>query len=160
MGVTTGLGGEECMAFQRKVAIGVKAPYPSFIAPALATYIENVPGGERWVHQIKFDATDAQVHVATRRSRSSPVAATTGPSVSARLLTTPGTSLPVRRSLTARSLSRPRAAPLRGSLGFGRPCKSSDRPPPDSMRWANCIYRVQHVQRLRARPQDEEPFAN
>ena len=55
MGVTTGLGGEERMAFQRKVAIGVKAPYPGFIEPALATYIEKVPGGERWFHEIKFD---------------------------------------------------------------------------------------------------------
>lgn len=52
------------MAFQRKVAIGVKAPYPGFIEAALATYIEKVPGGERWVHEIKFHGYRVQVHVA------------------------------------------------------------------------------------------------
>jgi bifunctional non-homologous end joining protein LigD len=46
------------MAFQRKkpAAIGVKAPYPGFIEPALASSIEKVPGGDRWIHEIKFDA--------------------------------------------------------------------------------------------------------
>ena len=35
---------------QRKkpAAIGVKAPFPGFIEPALATAIEKVPGGDRW----------------------------------------------------------------------------------------------------------------
>ncbi len=45
------------MAFQRKkpAAIGVKAPLPGFIEPALATSTEKVPSGERWIHEIKFD---------------------------------------------------------------------------------------------------------
>lgn len=45
------------MAFQRKKAagIGVKAPLPGFIEPALATSIERVPSGRRWIHEIKFD---------------------------------------------------------------------------------------------------------
>jgi bifunctional non-homologous end joining protein LigD len=45
------------MAFQRRkpVAVGVKAPFPGFIAPALATSTEKVPGGKRWIHEIKFD---------------------------------------------------------------------------------------------------------
>ncbi|WP_409410571.1 DNA ligase [Bradyrhizobium sp. AUGA SZCCT0160] len=45
------------MAFQRRkpAAIGVKAPFPGFIEPALATLIDNVPNGERWIHEIKFD---------------------------------------------------------------------------------------------------------
>jgi bifunctional non-homologous end joining protein LigD len=45
------------MAFQRKkpAATGVKAPYPGFIEPALASSIEKVPGGDRWIHEIKFD---------------------------------------------------------------------------------------------------------
>jgi bifunctional non-homologous end joining protein LigD len=36
------------MAFQRRkpAAIGVKAPFPGFIEPALATSIEKVPSGE------------------------------------------------------------------------------------------------------------------
>ena len=54
------------MAFQRKkpVAIGVKAPYPGFIEPALATSIEKVPSGERWLHEIKFDGYRVQVDLA------------------------------------------------------------------------------------------------
>jgi bifunctional non-homologous end joining protein LigD len=45
------------LAFQRKkpAAIGIKAPYPGFIEPALATLIDRVPNGERWIHEIKFD---------------------------------------------------------------------------------------------------------
>ena len=53
------------MAFQRKkpAAIGTKASYPGFIEPALATSIEKVPSGERWVHEIKFDGYRVQVHL-------------------------------------------------------------------------------------------------
>jgi bifunctional non-homologous end joining protein LigD len=53
------------VAFQRKkaAAIGVKAPFPGFIAPALATSIEKVPSGERWVHEIKFDGYRVQLHI-------------------------------------------------------------------------------------------------
>jgi bifunctional non-homologous end joining protein LigD len=51
--------------FQRKKspAIGNKSPYPGFIEPALATSIEKVPGGERWLHEIKFDGYRVQVHI-------------------------------------------------------------------------------------------------
>lgn len=54
------------MAFQRKKseALGVKAPFPGFVAPALATAIERVPSGERWVHEIKFDGYRVQIHLA------------------------------------------------------------------------------------------------
>ena len=54
------------MAFQRKkpAAIGIKAPFPGFIEPALATSIEKVPSGERWIHEIKFDGYRVQVHLA------------------------------------------------------------------------------------------------
>jgi bifunctional non-homologous end joining protein LigD len=54
------------VAFQRRkpVAIGVKAPYPGFIEPALATSIEKVPSGERWIHEIKFDGYRVQLHIA------------------------------------------------------------------------------------------------
>src|SRR3984957_16580809 len=53
------------MAFQRKkpAAIGIKAPYPGFIEPALATSIDKVPSGERWLHEIKFDGYRVQVHL-------------------------------------------------------------------------------------------------
>src|SRR5258708_8233953 len=52
-------------AFQRKkpTAIGVKAPSPGFIEPALATPIDKVPSGARWVHEIKFDGYRVQVHL-------------------------------------------------------------------------------------------------
>jgi bifunctional non-homologous end joining protein LigD len=54
------------VAFQRKkpAAIGVKAPFPGFVEPALATSIEKVPSGERWLHEIKFDGYRVQVHLA------------------------------------------------------------------------------------------------
>src|ERR1700679_3850794 len=43
---------------------GIKANYPGFIAPALATSIDKVPSGERWIHEIKFDGYRVQVHLA------------------------------------------------------------------------------------------------
>jgi bifunctional non-homologous end joining protein LigD len=54
------------VAFQRKKpeAIGVKAPYPGFIEPELATSVEKVPSGERWLHEIKFDGYRVQLHIA------------------------------------------------------------------------------------------------
>ena len=53
------------MAFQRRkpAAIGVKAHFPGFIEPALATSIEKVPAGSRWIHEIKFDGYRVQVHL-------------------------------------------------------------------------------------------------
>src|ERR1700680_975454 len=60
----------------KKPAIGIKASYPGFIEPALATSIDKVPSGERWVHEIKFDGYRVQGHlrdaagkVFTRRGR-------------------------------------------------------------------------------------------
>jgi bifunctional non-homologous end joining protein LigD len=52
--------------FQRRkpAAIGVKAPFPGFIEPALATSIDRVPSADRWIHEIKFDGYRVQVHLA------------------------------------------------------------------------------------------------
>ncbi|SHG50252.1 non-homologous end-joining DNA ligase [Bradyrhizobium erythrophlei] len=44
-------------------AVGIKANYPGFIEPALATSIAKVPSGKRWVHEIKFDGYRVQVHL-------------------------------------------------------------------------------------------------
>jgi bifunctional non-homologous end joining protein LigD len=59
---------------KKPAAVGIKAAYVGFIEPALATAIDKVPGGERWVHEIKFDGyrvqvrlRDAAVKVFTRR---------------------------------------------------------------------------------------------
>jgi len=54
------------VAFQRKkpAAIGTKAPFSGFIEPALATSIERLPSGGRWIHEIKFDGYRVQVHLA------------------------------------------------------------------------------------------------
>jgi bifunctional non-homologous end joining protein LigD len=54
------------VAFQRKkpVAIGVRANFPGFIEPALASSIEKVPSGARWLHEIKFDGYRVQLHLA------------------------------------------------------------------------------------------------
>jgi bifunctional non-homologous end joining protein LigD len=53
------------VAFQRRktIPIGTKLPYLGFIAPALASKIERVPSGERWIHEIKFDGYRVQVHL-------------------------------------------------------------------------------------------------
>jgi bifunctional non-homologous end joining protein LigD len=65
------------VAFQRRkpAAIGEKKPFPGVIDPALATSIEKVPSGARWIHEIKFDGYRVQLHIAnddikvfTRRS--------------------------------------------------------------------------------------------
>ena len=55
------------MAFQRRkpAAIGVKAPYPGFIEPELATSVDKVPSGDRWIHEIKFDGYRVQVFTST-----------------------------------------------------------------------------------------------
>jgi bifunctional non-homologous end joining protein LigD len=54
------------VAFQRRKSepIGVKAPLPGFVEPALASSIAKVPSGERWIHEIKFDGYRVQVHLA------------------------------------------------------------------------------------------------
>lgn len=59
------------MAFQRRkpAAIGVKAPFPGFVEPALASSIEKVPSGARWIHEIKFDGYRVQVHLANEAVR-------------------------------------------------------------------------------------------
>jgi bifunctional non-homologous end joining protein LigD len=49
-----------------KPAIGVKAPFPGFVEPALASSIEKVPSGARWIHEIKFDGYRVQVHLANQ----------------------------------------------------------------------------------------------
>lgn len=54
---------EFIVAFQRKKpeAIGAKARFPGFIEPALATSIEKVLSGSRWLHEIKFDGYRVQL---------------------------------------------------------------------------------------------------
>jgi bifunctional non-homologous end joining protein LigD len=56
------------VAFQRKkpAAIGVKAPFPGFVEPALASTIAKVPTGDRWLHEIKFDGYRVQLHIANQ----------------------------------------------------------------------------------------------
>jgi bifunctional non-homologous end joining protein LigD len=59
------------MAFQRNkpTAIGTKAPFPGFIEPALASSIEKVPNGDRWIHEIKFDGYRVQLHMVNESIR-------------------------------------------------------------------------------------------
>jgi bifunctional non-homologous end joining protein LigD len=54
------------MPYQRTkpFTLGVKAAFPGFIAPALATKIDKPPTGERWIHEIKFDGYRVQLHMA------------------------------------------------------------------------------------------------
>jgi bifunctional non-homologous end joining protein LigD len=44
-------------------ARGIKANYPGFIEPALATSATKVPSGDRWIHEVKFDGYRVQVHI-------------------------------------------------------------------------------------------------
>jgi bifunctional non-homologous end joining protein LigD len=46
--------------------LGTKAPYPGFIAPALATDTSKPPAGAQWVHEVKFDGYRIQLHVHAR----------------------------------------------------------------------------------------------
>jgi hypothetical protein len=48
---------------RKKPPTGAKATYPGFIEPALATAIDKVPAGARWIHEIKFDGYRVQVHI-------------------------------------------------------------------------------------------------
>jgi ATP-dependent DNA ligase len=45
-------------------ALGVKAPFPGFIKPALPSWVDRVPSGARWIHEIKFDGYRVQLHLA------------------------------------------------------------------------------------------------
>jgi bifunctional non-homologous end joining protein LigD len=53
------------VAFARRkpADIGRKAPFPNFVEPALASSIERVPSGSRWIHEIKFDGYRVQTHI-------------------------------------------------------------------------------------------------
>jgi bifunctional non-homologous end joining protein LigD len=68
--------------------IGAKAPIPDFIEPALATSIERVPSGDRWVHEIKFDGYGVQVHLKDANVKVFTRTATTGTTASRRSPTT------------------------------------------------------------------------
>jgi bifunctional non-homologous end joining protein LigD len=48
---------------QEPPVIGTKSNYPGFVEPELATRTENVPSGNRWLHEIKFDGYRVQVHL-------------------------------------------------------------------------------------------------
>src|SRR6266849_1373811 len=41
----------------------IMANYPGFIEPSLASSIDKVPSGARWIHEIKFDGYRVQVHL-------------------------------------------------------------------------------------------------
>jgi bifunctional non-homologous end joining protein LigD len=53
------------VAFSRRkpAGIGNKAPFPDYVEPALASSIDRVPSGSRWIHEIKFDGYRVQVHL-------------------------------------------------------------------------------------------------
>jgi bifunctional non-homologous end joining protein LigD len=45
----------------------VKAPMPGFVEPMLAALAKSPPGGERWLHEIKFDGYRLQARIADGR---------------------------------------------------------------------------------------------
>jgi bifunctional non-homologous end joining protein LigD len=51
------------VATRRKKALGLKSSFPGFIEPALASSVDKVPAGSRWIHEIKFDGYRVQLHI-------------------------------------------------------------------------------------------------
>jgi bifunctional non-homologous end joining protein LigD len=51
------------LATRRKKALGLKSSFPGFIEPALASSVDKVPAGSRWIHEIKFDGYRVQLHI-------------------------------------------------------------------------------------------------
>jgi bifunctional non-homologous end joining protein LigD len=51
------------LARKKLSEIGVKSAFPDFVEPALASAIDKVPSGDRWIHEIKFDGYRVQVHI-------------------------------------------------------------------------------------------------
>src|SRR5271166_5674188 len=45
----------------------VKAPLPGFVEPMLAALAKTPPGGDRWLHEIKFDGYRLQAQIADRK---------------------------------------------------------------------------------------------
>ena len=74
------------MPYQRtkRLALGVKATFPGFVPPALATKIDQPPAGDRWLHEIKFDGYRVQLHIVNGDIKCSRGAATIGRSGFAR----------------------------------------------------------------------------
>ena len=112
------------MVFQRRkpAAIGVKAPLPGFIEPALAASIEKVPAGERWIHEIKFDGYRVQVHLAHEAVKIFTRRGNDWTSASRKSLTTRGASRRPPPSSMAKSSCLPPMAPP-----ISRSCRTSSR---------------------------------
>ena len=106
------------MAFQRKKtpAIGVKAPFPGFIEPVLATAIDRLPSGDRWVHEIKFDGYRVQVHLSNGSIKVFTRRGNDWPNASEKSATMRGTSMWARRLLMA--IRRPGIGTQRQCAGF------------------------------------------
>src|SRR6266436_4683860 len=89
---------------------GIKATFPGFIEPALATSIGKVPNGDRWIHEIKFDGYRVQVHLRDAAVKVFTRRGMTGPIAFGRSRRMPGMSAQGRRSLMARSSCPPQTA--------------------------------------------------
>ena len=44
-------------------AVGEPAPLPAFVEPQLATLVAKAPGGEAWIHEIKYDGYRLQARI-------------------------------------------------------------------------------------------------
>lgn len=106
------------MAFQRRkpTEIGAKAPFLGFVEPALASPIERVPSGDRWIHEIKFDGYRVQVHLANEAVRIFTRRGHDWTNRSRRSRTTPGTSKPAPRSSSPLRMEPPYFAALQKEL--------------------------------------------
>jgi len=66
--ITTSNCRYRCVWCERCPTLGPNRPL-ALIEPALASSIERVPSGERWVHEIKFDGYRVQLHIANESIR-------------------------------------------------------------------------------------------
>ncbi len=46
-----------------------KGPMPGFHAPQLATLVDSVPGGNDWIHEVKYDGYRAQIAIAGGKAK-------------------------------------------------------------------------------------------
>ena len=64
-------------------------PLPTFVEPCLATLRANVPAGDRWVHEIKWDGYRLNPHRERQGHDPDPPWVMTGPTASRRSATPP-----------------------------------------------------------------------
>ena len=77
---------EERAAETRRQNEVASAKLPAFVEPQLATLVDGPPGGNEWLHEIKYDGYRASPRSRAARSPSTPATVSTGPTGSRALV--------------------------------------------------------------------------